>query len=224
MMASQHTRTPSVSSEILITETVSSIQRCVCGNIFRSQRQLIRFAVCLGVFLLAVYMLAPTGKSRKLTPDSKPKASAAVRSVADDVKPESEYRATYFEEMGKRFAERKSLPSVHSSNALEPEISSRNSKPSDMRDDLQATADKVRKAAMTVSKCKEVPGLAVVMVKGDNTVKLPVGMADYGAKRSVSTETKFLLNSISKTFLGQLLAVLITERSGKWVVLLGMLS
>lgn len=215
-MTSHHTRTASTSSEILITETVSSLQRCVFGNVFRSQRQLTRFGVCLCLCVFGLYMLGTFGSSDKVSSDPKPKATTALRSVPEGENPESEYRATYFEEMGKRLSKkgwRVKADSFHSNNILDPEVKEE-VKGSDVQVELNAIAEKVKDAARNVSQCREVPGLSVVLVKGDHGVQIPLGLADVSTGRPVTTQTRFLLNSISKTFLGQVLAVLISE-SGK---------
>ncbi|XP_076437306.1 uncharacterized protein LOC143276590 [Babylonia areolata] len=222
--ASHHARTASVSSEIHITDTVSSLQRCVFGNVFRSQRQLTRFGIFLSLLVFAVYMLGPFGSSgKKDLPDPKPKAITAVRSVSveEEVKPVSEYRATYFEEMGKRFANKEwqvKADSFHSNNILDPEEEKEEGQgqgssaaAADAKGELTAVVEKVREAARIVSSCSGVPGLSVVMVKGNHAVQVAHGMADVGSGWPVTSDTKFLLNSISKTFLGQLLAVLMSE-------------
>ncbi|KAL8606182.1 hypothetical protein ACOMHN_053454 [Nucella lapillus] len=214
-LTSHHTRSASTSSEIHITETVSSLQRCVFGNVFRSQRQLTRFGICLCLCVLGVYMFGPFGRSsEKGLHDPKPKATVTVRSVQGETQPESEYRATYFEEMGKRFANkgwRVKADSFHDNNILDPEVKEEEGQGSEVKVELDVIAEKVKEAARTVSQCREIPGLSVVLVKGDRGVQIPMGLADVNAGRPVTVDTKFLLNSISKTFLGQLLGVLISE-------------
>ena len=214
MAAPQHTRSSSTSSEIMITETVSSVQRYLCGNIFRSQRQLTRFVLCLTVLLLVTYFSYPFSSPEKTIPDSKLKASLSVRNVVEDEKRVSEYRATFFEEMGKRFAGKEQAMnpnSFHSSN----DLSSEEQVPDSQSELLSVIAQKVKEAALAVAKCHEVPGMSIVLVKGGNSVKIPLGLADVSSGRPVTTETRFLLNSISKTFLAQLLAVLITESTNR---------
>ena len=214
-MAKRNTQFSPTSSETLFTDRVSSLQRCLCGNVFRSQRQLTRFVICLAVLLLITYFSDPFGPPVTTVPESKRKLSpATVRSVAEDEKAVSEYRATYFEEMGKRFADRELLikheafdPSNHVS--LETQTSSQS--------ELNSVAVKVKEMGLSVANCHQVPGMSIVMVKEGSSVKIPLGLADVESGRPVTTETKFLLNSISKTFLGQLLAVLITESSNKYV-------
>ena len=114
--------------------------------------------------------------------------------------------------MGKRFAG-KDIPvkpdPFHPSSNLKPEMNTYS------QSELNNIVGKVKEAALQVAKCKEVPGMSIVMVKGDSSVKIPLGLADVDSGSPVTVETKFLLNSISKTFLGQLLAVLITESANK---------
>lgn len=81
--------------------------------------------------------------------------------------------------------------------------------------DLGIIAEKVTLAAARMARCREVPGMAIVLVKEGEAVQIPVGVADIISGRAVTADTRFLLNSISKSFLGQLLAVLITQSDGK---------
>lgn len=133
-----------------------------------------------------------------------------------------EYRALYFEEIGRRMDNSFDNSEPHARDIKRPISEDGNSisekKPAEDKVpstesevDLQAIAKMVQRVAENVSRCREVPGMSVVMVKGGQSFLLPLGVADVKMGRPVTSETRFLLNSISKTFLGQLLVILISE-------------
>ncbi|XP_025081576.1 uncharacterized protein LOC112556622 isoform X2 [Pomacea canaliculata] len=78
---------------------------------------------------------------------------------------------------------------------------------------LHEIGAQVKDIAEIVSHCKGVPGMTIAMVKGEQSVLVSLGKADVVSGRPVTKETKFLMNSLTKTFLGQLLGVLISESS-----------
>lgn len=80
---------------------------------------------------------------------------------------------------------------------------------------LHEIGAQVKDIAEIVSHCKGVPGMTIAMVKGEQSVLVSLGKADVVSGRPVTKETKFLMNSLTKTFLGQLLGVLISESSKK---------
>lgn len=81
--------------------------------------------------------------------------------------------------------------------------------------ELKQIGENIKHMAQVVASCKNVPGMAVVLVKGEHSLLLPIGKANLESKQPVQSNTRFLLNSISKTFLGQLIAVLLTESQKK---------
>ncbi|XP_067661437.1 uncharacterized protein [Haliotis asinina] len=79
------------------------------------------------------------------------------------------------------------------------------------------TDDQASKVVMFVEevmRCRQIPGLTVAVVKGDETWTRGFGEADIEQGENVTTDTLFGIGSVTKAFTSTLLAMMIDESNG----------
>ena len=68
----------------------------------------------------------------------------------------------------------------------------------------------------TSMKCHNVPGFTLSVIKGNEVWSKGFGKADISANKSVDSDTKFSIGSVTKSFTVTLLGILLSEKGMKW--------